>query len=372
MTQNAKEVNGEASPAKSTGKDALKTTSFGHSIGKSASGLLQNAFGTPSGRAVAGALKSLNHETSKDVSSAASGGSGEASSASQASLIRKDQNTTGASSAGESFRSISSNDRVNPEMAQAAFDRFAAGPRNVHASTKPIQPVPSLNEKRSATFSGSSEGFCGLLAPCSRETMTASEKLASAETDRKIYQVLASIDKKIRGGSELLQGHNENCADGAEVVALLSDPTFSVDDYPRESWKHEPNERNETDKGLAETHSDPQKCAMAAARNVARPLDLIPDFNGPLDSQITSTMIQDTSCWPAVNVVAASHVGEVQPWMEKLTRYHDEVWGDMLPLVLEAREEIRVAKASNEGALQDRPPLRRLGMLLGHLGALVP
>jgi hypothetical protein len=53
-------------------------------------------------------------------------------------------------------------------------------------------------------------------------------------------------------------------------------------------------------------------------------------------------------------------------WGEVLTHYTDEVWGDLLPLVKEAREEFEAMKGTTMG---QQPPkaLRRLGLILSHL-----
>jgi hypothetical protein len=62
----------------------------------------------------------------------------------------------------------------------------------------------------------------------------------------------------------------------------------------------------------------------------------------------------------------------IQMWMEQwegvLTSYADEVWGDLLPLVQEAREEVQAVKDDPEGlANGSQKALRRLGLILGHL-----
>lgn len=55
-----------------------------------------------------------------------------------------------------------------------------------------------------------------------------------------------------------------------------------------------------------------------------------------------------------------------EQWESVLTRYADEVWGGLLPLVKEARQEIEDAGHSSSGP--DQPTaLRRLGAILGHL-----
>lgn len=56
----------------------------------------------------------------------------------------------------------------------------------------------------------------------------------------------------------------------------------------------------------------------------------------------------------------------MQQWEGVLTRYTDEVWGNLLPLVKEARKE--VGEAMSEVQTEPGTALRRLVAILGHLG----
>jgi hypothetical protein len=57
----------------------------------------------------------------------------------------------------------------------------------------------------------------------------------------------------------------------------------------------------------------------------------------------------------------------VEQWDGVLNRYTDEVWGDLLPLVVEAREEVQAMK-DGAGTTSEQPvALRRLGLILGHI-----
>lgn len=53
-------------------------------------------------------------------------------------------------------------------------------------------------------------------------------------------------------------------------------------------------------------------------------------------------------------------------WQDVLTRYADEVWGGLLPLVKEARKEVEELQSGEEPTVQPKA-LRRLGAILGHL-----
>jgi hypothetical protein len=58
-------------------------------------------------------------------------------------------------------------------------------------------------------------------------------------------------------------------------------------------------------------------------------------------------------------------------WESVLTRYTDEVWGNLLPLVTEARKEIKASKDKQVGSSNEPPKaLRRLQIVLDHLRKL--
>ncbi|TVY44740.1 hypothetical protein LOCC1_G002275 [Lachnellula occidentalis] len=57
-----------------------------------------------------------------------------------------------------------------------------------------------------------------------------------------------------------------------------------------------------------------------------------------------------------------------EQWEGVLTRYTDEVWGGLLPLVKEARREVEGMRDGGEGGgIEKSVALRRLGGILGHL-----
>lgn len=56
----------------------------------------------------------------------------------------------------------------------------------------------------------------------------------------------------------------------------------------------------------------------------------------------------------------------MEQWKDALTRYTDEVWGGLLPLVKEARKEVQKLQSDPSGTDQPKA-LRRLGAILGHL-----
>lgn len=152
-------------------------------------------------------------------------------------------------------------------------------------------------------------------------------------------------------------------SDGAAVVALLSDPAFMVDEEPSSTLEPETDgaegrsqRKLQTGKGLARS---------VAILHRSSPLNLVPDFGTPRNP--SDEVSKNRKRFHERGHFLESELGEIQPWIDILDRYHDEVWGEMLPLVKEAREEL---KAANEKQTlpRDGPAIRRLTMVLQHLG----
>jgi hypothetical protein len=135
--------------------------------------------------------------------------------------------------------------------------------------------------------------------------------------------------------------------DGSEVLALLSDPG-AMD----EQFEAEPEDEN-YDWGLSEEQVTQLRAMMKEIFPPPEPhAGVSPD--NPLNF--------------APNEVQS--LGEREHWREQwegvLTRYTDEVWGGLLPLVQEARKEVEDMK-NGESATEQPKALRRLGDILGHL-----
>jgi hypothetical protein len=66
------------------------------------------------------------------------------------------------------------------------------------------------------------------------------------------------------------------------------------------------------------------------------------------------------------NLDAEGRVQWIEQWEGVLTRYADEVWGGLLPLIKEARKEIE--EIQHDGTVSEKPTaLRRLEAILSHL-----
>ena len=282
-------------------------------IGESASGLLKETFNRASPKAATGTLASLNTDNVKAASSSSSTGTGESSWAlrsspqyEQATLIQ-----------GETFRSDGKGDKSVRHHSQVAFDEFLAGLNELEHESK----------------------------------LEIAEDNVSGVQKRKTWK---------------MQDENKDCAgqynDGAAVVALLSDPAPTMDEEPSSTLNLG------TDRGKGRNYKRLQTKNRSAqsvdAIHLSNPLDLVPDFSARWNSSQASLAFQKDG-------YEGGHFLEprqkdVQPWIDILDKYQDEVWGEMLPLVGEAREEFKAAN-ENQTCYQDGPAIQRLTMVLQHL-----
>ena len=305
------------------------SASLSKRIGNSASEMLQNVFTRPSASAITETLGLLDADTSKGGASS-SASVGDASSL-QAVLAPESCPGSGQPMVGEAFRSEQARGGIRADRGQHEFDEFAQTSR--------------LQEFDNAITQSLDVGKFELPATVGNHCPCAFCKMGKLHLNRETYV------------PEVATASSSN--DGAAVVALLSDPAFGVDEEPTDTWAVPV-----TDKGKAKLESQPveqQLYNWADLLAPVNPLDLMPNFNTSwtLPTQSSSYYGEDSFWDPGF--------GDLQPWTAILNRYHDEVWGDMLPLVKEAREELKSANSSPEDTLHDRPALRRLGMLLKHL-----
>jgi len=151
--------------------------------------------------------------------------------------------------------------------------------------------------------------------------------------------------------------------DGLEVVKLLSSPSPPDFDPPRPSdfvdWNLSPTQlsilRKMTEKIFPEA-PQPQHPMPPD-----HPLNLIPPSITTAESG-TMPPGERLELW-------------TEQWEDVLNSYQDDVWGDILPLVKEARQEVsdlankeKTEKGGEAVAISEQPKaLRRLGLILGHI-----
>ena len=169
--------------------------------------------------------------------------------------------------------------------------------------------------------------------------------------------------------------------DGQAVVALLSDvnldleePTSSICSTQDSSHLEPLFETKASASSIVEsTVSEPPFLAVQSTSSSLNPSSLIPEFNSlsqmPLSTRtLNAPAIMSHPKEDMFPVYAVqSFEGEIKPWVDILSRYQDEVWGDILPLAREARKEDKIANAGGKPLHNGTSALRRLAMVFGHV-----
>ena len=311
-------------------KGSEAAASLPRRIGDSASALLKEPFELPSPRAVTGVLASINPNNIKAGPSSCSKGTEVSSLA----LHSSSQYAGYTLDRGEAFRSGERVGIFGRTYGQIAFDDFLAGPSEFENESNAVRDQSGSN--------GDKQEGLGVEA---------------VEDDLRQVQ-----ERQIWKRKDESQDFKDENSDGAAVVALLSDPAFTVDEQPSSNLDSVTDGAESQSYGRLQTRK-----GMAKSVDVVHPpspLGLMPDFGAPwtLNHRLLATQngIDERRHCPETGYL------EVQPWIDILNRYHDEVWGEMLPLVQEARKESTAANKKQCGP-SDSPALRRLRMVLKHL-----
>ncbi|CAG7924476.1 unnamed protein product [Penicillium olsonii] len=150
--------------------------------------------------------------------------------------------------------------------------------------------------------------------------------------------------------------HNQNPEDGAAVVDLLSAPSTEEDPAT-----------------IPETDLDPAPLPLSASEREAldsfrlsshgprlTSASLVPDIDTFLSQGYNESQGQGQG--QALRDEVLARLPGAGDWVGVQERYHEEVWGFLGPVLEAARTEIEQGK-SEEG-----PAVRRLKMILGHMG----
>ena len=305
------------------------TATLPQRIGESASELIQASFLRPSPNAVTGSLASLNTETKAGSSSGLTGVC-ESSSAFRSSS----QYEQASSDQGDSFRSAETGGKISRTQGQVAFDEFLARSKDFDHESEFLQEGPALSgDPQSGLWMGAAE-----------------------------YNVPRVPKRKICKTHNKNQYLTDQNGDGAAVVALLLDPTFTADEEPRTTLALE------TDTTEGQKYKRLQSGKGEEPIDVlhpSNPFSLIPDF-GPRSKSFPASLATQKGNYQNQNFLEPGP-GDVQSWIDILDRYHNEVWGDMLPLVQESRQELKMA-SEKKTCMQSGPAIQRLKMILQHLG----
>jgi hypothetical protein len=228
---------------------------------------------------------------------------------------------------------------THPQVDGPSRERFRVGHSEEHADQSEREFSAFLD--RIDAFS-TPESF----APLDHERDTLAEAWTRSQSSRKAQ---ASIPPST-------SVTEQQSRDGGEVLAMLSDPNYSLEE---QFEAPEPEDEN-YDWGLSGEQIT-QLRAMTkhmfpapephSAVDPDHPLNLIPSAR--FGQEVQPSTLEETQEWR-------------EQWNGVLTRYADEVWGRLLPLVKEARQEVEDMKHNGEGNEQPTA-LRRLGAILGHL-----
>ena len=159
--------------------------------------------------------------------------------------------------------------------------------------------------------------------------------------------------------------------DGEDVLAILGDPseTNALFEPPEEDdenydWGLSAEQLTQLRVMTKELFSAPE---LHASMSPEHPLNMVPAF-AQADEKNNGLHIHaelSVSLGSQHVTIAAREIWMAQ-WNGVLTRYTDEVWGGLLPLVKEARREVEDLRSDPSGTDQPKA-LRRLGAILGHL-----
>ncbi|KAJ9648445.1 hypothetical protein H2199_001300 [Coniosporium tulheliwenetii] len=154
--------------------------------------------------------------------------------------------------------------------------------------------------------------------------------------------------------------------DGAEVRALLSDPTFTADTYPTDVTMETPTEESVADL-FPQNFSEEERRAVDSIRSSlpAPPahrsmphdhlLNLRPDASlgapNPYTQQEITELLRMFGSEPESYMrftTPAKPEHWLSDWDDVLNSYTDEVWGELLPVVQEARKQVKEVMAGTE------------------------
>jgi hypothetical protein len=309
---------GRAPPANDEGKpqskpdDTASNSSMLSRVATSASGLTRSAFSAPN-------TNELNETTAAALSSSGKGsssgtGSGSSAWAESSKAAQQPTNSQFDGAARESFRAGHSEEHAN--QAEREFSSFLDG-------------IDSFQSSEPVTGTGRDEH----------------NALAEAWTRSQ------SPRKPHTSGFQSSTVTEQESRDGEEVLAMLSDPNSLSEQFEAP----EPEDEN-YDWGL----SAEQRTQLRAMTKDMFPA---PEHHAGVDPDHSLNLIPNFGAEDGN--LEARRVWREQ-WEGVLTRYTDEVWGGLLPLVEEARKEVEEMR--NENGVTEQPKaLRRLGAILEHL-----
>ena len=317
-------------------------------IGTSTRALLRDTILRPSPQITLDTLSSISSRTEKgDFSSSVGSMSPAEASTWRSSSASCDQTHFPSQVPNETFRTGATGARSDPFN----IDDFLASP-----SEYPLRSVEApFNSRGPNQLDGNDCPKNGHNEHCLRaDAQRSVADHGTSLNNSQIYRWHSETCQHDNTPSNMDPGEGRCNYDGAEVVALLSVPG-SLDEIRVGEGHRTQTER--LDKHPRSYTAQPGE--VIRPDDVANELQLVPNLGS---NSVAFEMV----------IASMPHVDEYsqdidpQPWLKILDSYHDEVWGDILPLVQEARRE---AKPATDGMwnVEDKAALRRLQMLLNHL-----
>jgi hypothetical protein len=329
----ASDEDGGDRPGESTDASSPTTNSIFDRVAASATGLARSAFATPSANELNDAVAASSTKSFPTNSNAAFG---ESSRASQESFFHGPQNRSAAS-----FRGSQAQEHVS--TAEAEFSSFLD-------EIEAFQPSIESNPQAVSSF----------------EQAWVRPQIESDQTSTVVLDFPATSSHTVKDQEDI---------DGWEVLNILDNPIPESDSfYASQSLEDDIVEWNLTEEQRSmlrtlakelfptpEAHSTPDPL---------HPLNLLPAMVRSPDTHVGLPLADTNAEESYMYFGQASSQDEAQSlWMDQwegvLTRYTDEVWGDLLPLIKEAQQEVEAIKEAPTSATEPKA-LRRLGLLLGH------
>lgn len=298
-------------------EDAPSNPSILSRIAASASGLTHSALAAPN-----------SNELDESVASALSN-SGKATASSR----NRDESSSWAdtSKAAKQF--------TNSQPSGAARESFRIGHTEQHAQQ---------SEREFSSFLDGIDSFQPS-EPVENAKISGSNTLAEAWTRSQ------SAEKTHGPTAQSTTVTEQENRDGGEVVAMLSDPNLMS-----EHFEAPESDQEEYNWGLSAEQ-------LTQLRAMTKDLFPAPEPHANVDPDHPLNLLptRETDSGLQRSRPEASEAWRGQ-WEGVLTRYADEVWGGLLPLVKKARQEIE--DMENDAANSEQTTaLRRLGAILGHL-----
>jgi hypothetical protein len=296
--------------------DETQDPSIASRVAASAKGLTRSAFASPNGNELNQSAAAALANSGKGQSSSNTGGSSTWTESSRASQQPIPQ--AGLSNA---FRSSQNEEHIR--QSENEFSSFLDGIDSFTPSqTLEVGPQEDLNTSFGEAWTRSQQDSLSIKSSRPAEYKTIAE-----------------------------QEHH----DGEDVLALLSS-TGDINQH----FEAPPDDDENYDWGLTQEQ-------LSELRAMTKDILPPPEPHQAISPENPLNLVPHAEDSEFINAQSQAAVDAWRDqWESVLTRYSDEVWGGLSPLVKEARKEVEALHSSDGPSVQPKA-LRRLGAILGHL-----